>query len=1040
MSAEAIVSLLSPAASAWAEFFPDLAVKSAAVLVAAALLMLPMRRASAAVRHLVWCVAVLSVVALPVLWLAMPRWARLPGGFDAGVFWAGRRVEVDESPQPRTRPDLGGPGAEFGLRSAEWTDSAVPTPHSALVATPAPAAPVGPPAQAASAPHARTDLAEWLFLTWVAGAAFFFAATALGAWRLRTLSRTSRPITDGPLPELVRESARGLGIGRPVRLLEGDAGVMPMTWGLFSPCLLLPAGMQHWSDERRRAVVVHELAHVRRWDFLWQLVTQAACMLYWFNPLVWFAARRMKIEREVACDDYVLDSGFKASDYAEHLLQVARAHGCAGLVRQAAIPMAWRSELEGRLLAVLDAKRNRKTLTLSTLACALAAGFLVSLPLAMLGTSAAGGQAEAQSPASSTRRTTHGQTKDRDVISGAREPVAQAKESVTVKVFDEEGTPLASVDVFELGVTHLEPHPLGLNTYGYPPVIVQGVTADDGTVRLDAAVEPEAYDRTILIARKEGLGFALREHEADEATVVLELSPEVEIRGELYRPNGMPAKGVQVKIASLLGADEHWYMYHDFDDFDTLQQEPPMPYWPASAFSDEHGRFTLRGLPSGVSVTLALSHPDLSRDWLNASTLTQSGNNDTDEARDGRSPQIVHTLEPARPVTGVVRKGDTGEPFPGAKVTTLAMRQGSGRSLSGRSDAQGRYRIVGQLGDRYRTSVYPPGESGYLGLRADKEPSPGGNGEIEMNFSLPRGRPLYGKVVDADSGEPISGARIEYVPKLGNPEHRNEFRYPTVQSDANGSFAITVIPGEGSLWVEGPSNEYMRVKQLNNRDVIRHMSEFPHAIVEVNVPPTGDTEPVEVVLREGVTLEARAVTPEGKPIPWVKALCPDLGTRGFHYEKGLFRLRGCNPAKTYRVFFLQPELHLGAVAELKYDSQADGPIMVPLQPTAKIHGKVVTPTGEPASDAQVLLFIKFENDAPTIAGQSDKVTYYGYLENMPDENTWHLEPFPRGEFHYENLVPGVALVVGVNNEPTAVAPLGVGEDRDLGTITLEGNR
>src|SRR6185503_13599152 len=114
-----------------------------------------------------------------------------------------------------------------------------------------------------------------------------------------------------------------LGVRQPVRLERSAQATMPLTWGAWRPILLLPAEADNWSPARRRMVLLHELAHIRRWDWLTQMLAHAACAVYWFNPLVWLAARQMRIERERACDDLVLAAGAKASDYAEELLALS---------------------------------------------------------------------------------------------------------------------------------------------------------------------------------------------------------------------------------------------------------------------------------------------------------------------------------------------------------------------------------------------------------------------------------------------------------------------------------------------------------------------------------------------------------------------------------------------------------------------------------------------------------------------------------------------------------------------------------------------
>src|SRR5205085_5416457 len=132
-----------------------------------------------------------------------------------------------------------------------------------------------------------------------------------------------------------------------VQLLRGAGATMPMTWGLFRSVILLPGQADQWSGARRRVVVLHELAHIQRRDCLTQFLAQVACALYWFHPLAWLAARRLRREREQACDDRVLLAGSRASDYAWHLLDIARSLRSARCAAFATVAMARRSQLEG---------------------------------------------------------------------------------------------------------------------------------------------------------------------------------------------------------------------------------------------------------------------------------------------------------------------------------------------------------------------------------------------------------------------------------------------------------------------------------------------------------------------------------------------------------------------------------------------------------------------------------------------------------------------------------------------------------------------
>jgi TonB family protein len=182
-----------------------------------------------------------------------------------------------------------------------------------------------------------------------------------------------------------RKAAAFPGIVAPdVPVLEAAPESMPMTFGIRRPVIFLPADAVEWTEERRRIVLMHELAHVWRGDTATHLLARVALSLNWWNPLAWFAWREFLKEREHAADDVVLQSGAQASDYASHLLDVARSLHTAHAGSWAAVAMARRSQLEGRLLAILDSRVNRRAAGRAALACATVVALVLVAPFAAI--------------------------------------------------------------------------------------------------------------------------------------------------------------------------------------------------------------------------------------------------------------------------------------------------------------------------------------------------------------------------------------------------------------------------------------------------------------------------------------------------------------------------------------------------------------------------------------------------------------------------------------------------------------------------------
>ncbi len=299
--------------SLWFSFLAGVALKSVVVLGAAWAVAFFMRGRSAAVRHIVWTAAFGALLLLPLLSVALPALPAPGTGValapevvfraDAGVLEPQANIETDR-----------GPG---GLPRADW--------RAAMM---------------------------W---AWAIGSAALLLQMLAGLAHMQRLRLHARSLPENDLAEL----AGALGIRQGVDAFETAPGRMPMSFGMLRPAVFMPADSAEWSEERRRVVLLHELAHVRRGDHAKHLLARAALCLYWWNPLAWLAWRAFLKERERAADDLVLAVGARAADYAGHLLEIARAMRSAPTLGAAAVAMARRSQLEGRLLAILDSARNR---------------------------------------------------------------------------------------------------------------------------------------------------------------------------------------------------------------------------------------------------------------------------------------------------------------------------------------------------------------------------------------------------------------------------------------------------------------------------------------------------------------------------------------------------------------------------------------------------------------------------------------------------------------------------------------------------------
>lgn len=427
-----------------AAFLFTVSLRSLLLFLAVGLVLLFLRRASAACRHLLWAMTVGSLLLLPVLCVWLPRW-------DAPVLPSGATTLSKTAPSVQTaanvqrlpsaplqKPLFSLPG---GPQSSTPTAATVKTPASAEKANTeaqgtsmphrlasqanasVPAMAAHPamlysqpfaPAKSASSPSASFpawsgSAVEWLIGLWLIGVLVTLCRTAFSLIAARRLLRGTRLITEGALNDAAMEASSRLLLSTAMIIKAGTAAMpvaVPMTFGAVRPMVLMPQEAATWPAERLRVVLLHEAAHVKRLDWMTTMLAQVVCALYWFHPLVWLTLRRLRMESEQACDDIVLSNGVEAVEYADHLVEVVRR--LAGRrVSSAVVTMAYSQEVTGRLKTILSGSKNRTAATRRGLTVAILAALVIVLPLAAVRPTEADGPADKASADEVEAKTPH---------------------------------------------------------------------------------------------------------------------------------------------------------------------------------------------------------------------------------------------------------------------------------------------------------------------------------------------------------------------------------------------------------------------------------------------------------------------------------------------------------------------------------------------------------------------------------------------------------------------------------------------------------
>ncbi len=482
----------------------------------------------------------------------------------------------------------------------------------------------------------------------------------------------------------------------------------------------------------------------------------------------------------------------------------------------------------------------------------------------------------------------------------------------------------------------------------------------------------------------------------------ISIEPERVVRGRIFDLQGQPIAGVTVRVS-----------HYETLPYDADGDAPP---WPAAATTDDKGRFELRGLGRGSTMTLETSSdrhgPQTLR--INPGEFPASG-------------ELTITLSPAQVIEVHAIHADDGKPIADAWVTVVSsLGRRSIQRTDARTNAEGVARIIPSFGDSFSITAVPPAGEPYLQQRTAIN-LPKGVLRQSVELKLKRGSRLNGRVTEDVSGKPVARALVSYLQtRRNNTLYDRDFGGVPCDAvtGADGKFEIVVPAGPGHLLVRAATPDYLHVTTTNpelGRSLLPNWLIYPDALLHIDLKPGQSPDEVAMRLRRGVTVSARVIGPDGKAVARAMALGRSYApyrangspfTLGWgnvpqlKFRDGRLDIPGCDPDKPYTFYLLDRDQQLGATVELTGKSARNGPVTVQLQKCGIARVRYVDKEGKPIAGHrpdQLILIITPGTDTP----QADKtMADFQYQENLVTQRSRQLRTDADGRVTVVCLIPG----------------------------------
>lgn len=498
-------------------------------------------------------------------------------------------------------------------------------------------------------------------------------------------------------------------------------------------------------------------------------------------------------------------------------------------------------------------------------------------------------------------------------------------------------------------------------------LLASGASDPDGQFSLEiSGVSSETHQYPYLVARAPGSGLVWRKVDLDQprSEIHLRLKEQQPIRVRLVDIEGRPAANLAVRLKSIVESGRIRDRYMSL-----FPLEPRPEAWiPVDLRTDSEGWLTLDNVDAdgGVIVEVLGTSQFATQDLaLNTGLPEERGERDATYRSlvKNLAPGQVATipLAPAQIFQGVVLLGETSKPAANARIKIWASQQevgGSMYSIEGRTDDQGRFRLNPRPGVRFGIVAHPPKGAPYQVRRLNDLRWSSAQESKDIEIRLEEGVLARGKVVDGATGKPLRNASVQYHPSRLNENLTSDMvtGWQSIQrTDDNGQFAISVLPGQGTLLVHADAGGYI-LEELGSRQLNSGKPggtrTYAHAFEPINPSVGESTEELVIELTPGVSVTGTIVDEQNRPIEEalviskLKIAPTSPQWRGFPDEAkdGRFVLKGLRPGTEYPVYFLDAKRKLGATVTIS--STTPNPRVV-LRPCGAATLRFVNPAGEP---------------------------------------------------------------------------------------------